>query len=115
MVMALEMLVKNKADVDLVIMVSDNESWIDTGGSRWYNSGTATMAAWDKIKRKNKSAKMVCIDLCPYGTTQAPDGKDILNVGGFSDVVFDVIAQFAEHGMNGKHWVEVIDSEVELS
>lgn len=112
--LGLEMLVNKKADVDLVIMISDNESWIDTSGSRWYNRGTATLAAWDKIKRKNKNAKMVCIDLCPYTTTQAPDSKDILNVGGFSDVVFDVIAQFAEHGMNGKHWVEAIDNGVEL-
>lgn len=33
-------------------------------------------------------AKLICIDLQPYTTTQAPDRSDILNVGGFSDVVF---------------------------
>ena len=38
--------------------------------------------------------KLVCIDLQPYGTTQAPDRSDILNVGGFSDAVFDVVASF---------------------
>ena len=27
---------------------------------------------------------MVCIDIQPYGSTQAPDRDDILNVGGFS-------------------------------
>jgi 60 kDa SS-A/Ro ribonucleoprotein len=32
--------------------------------------------------------------LQPYTTTQAPDRSDILNVGGFSDSVFDVLAAF---------------------
>ena len=36
--------------------------------------------------------KLVCIDLQPYTTTQAPDRDDILNIGGFSDAVFSVVA-----------------------
>jgi 60 kDa SS-A/Ro ribonucleoprotein len=31
-----------------------------------------------------------------YGTTQAPERDDILNVGGFSDAVFSVIATFLD-------------------
>jgi hypothetical protein len=42
--------------------------------------------------RNFASPKFVCIDLQPYGTTQAPDRSDILNVGGFSDAVFSVVA-----------------------
>ncbi len=38
--------------------------------------------------------RLVCIDLQPYTTTQAPDRSDILNVGGFSDAVFEVVAAF---------------------
>jgi hypothetical protein len=38
--------------------------------------------------------KLVCIDLQPYATVQAPDREDILNVGGFSDAVFEVVAGF---------------------
>jgi len=38
--------------------------------------------------------KLVCIDLQAYTTTQAPDRDDILNVGGFSDAVFEVVAAF---------------------
>ena len=37
---------------------------------------------------------MICIDLQPNSTTQAPERSDILNVGGFSDAVFDVISSF---------------------
>lgn len=38
--------------------------------------------------------KLICIDLQPNATTHAPERSDILNVGGFSDAVFDVIASF---------------------
>ena len=37
---------------------------------------------------------MVCIDLQTYDSTQAPDRSDILNVGGFNDAVFNVVAAF---------------------
>ena len=30
----------------------------------------------------------------PYTSTQAPDRNDILNIGGFSDAVFSVVAAF---------------------
>jgi 60 kDa SS-A/Ro ribonucleoprotein len=40
------------------------------------------------------SPKLVCIDFQPYTTTQAPERSDILNVGGFSDAVFSVVAAF---------------------
>jgi 60 kDa SS-A/Ro ribonucleoprotein len=42
--------------------------------------------------------KLVCIDLQPYTTTQAPDRSDVLNVGGFSDAVFGVVASFLGGG-----------------
>jgi 60 kDa SS-A/Ro ribonucleoprotein len=55
----------------------------------------------------------VLIDLQPAGTTQAGDREDILNIGGFSDRVFEVVAQFASGRLVGDHWVGVIES-VEL-
>jgi 60 kDa SS-A/Ro ribonucleoprotein len=80
-----------KSDVDLVVIVSDNESWVDATR----RGSTATMQEWDKLKKRCPAAKLVCIDLQPYGTTQAKNRQDILNVGGFSDAVFDTIARFA--------------------
>lgn len=91
---------------DLVIYVSDNESWVDSGR---YGS-TATMQEWNKFKARNPNAKMVCIDVTPNRTTQAHDREDILNVGGFSDQVFDVIARFVELGNNKDLWVKTIES-----
>lgn len=102
----LALLNKHKAKGDLVIFVSDNESWVDAKQGR----GTATMQEWQKFKKNNPNAKLVCIDIQPYGTTQAPDREDILNVGGFSDQVFDVIKLFANGQSQGEHWVKVIES-----
>lgn len=93
---------------DLVIYVSDNESWIDN--SR--RGATATMKQWEKFKKNNPNARLVCLDLQPYGHTQAKDREDILNIGGFSDSVFDVIAKFATGNLDGQHWVDVINKSV---
>ena len=92
---------------DLVVFVSDNQSWVDarTGGQ-----GTAMMKEWEAIKRRNPQAKLVCIDIAPYGTTQAKSREDVLNIGGFSDAVFDQIAAFAEGRTGPEHWVREIEA-----
>lgn len=95
---------------ELVIFVSDNESWVDAGHGR----GTATMAEWQRFKARNPAARLVCIDLQPYGTTQAKERADILNVGGFSDAVFDVIGRFATGSVSADHWVGEIEA-IELN
>ena len=104
----LETLNARNENADLLIYVSDNESWINSQG--FGGRGTATMEAWRKFKGRNPRAKMVCIDLTPNTTTQAPDDKSILNVGGFSDNVFKVIDVFVK-GETGdtNHWVSVIE------
>lgn len=91
---------------DLVVFVSDNQSWADARGGR---QGTAMMQEWERIKRRNPKAKLVCIDIAPYGTTQAQTRKDVLNVGGFSDAVFDQIAAFAADQTGPDHWVGEIE------
>lgn len=104
----LRQLNKARATGDLVIYVSDNESWMDS--NRTWNSGTETMKQWNEFKSRNKGAKLVCIDIQPYATTQAQEWADILNVGGFSDQVFTLISEFANGTMNANHWVGVIES-----
>jgi 60 kDa SS-A/Ro ribonucleoprotein len=80
------------------VLVSDQESWIGTGRQ----GSTAVITAWAEFVRNQvrlhgkdfTGPRLVCLDLQPYTTTQAPDRSDILNVGGFSDAVFDVLAAF---------------------
>jgi 60 kDa SS-A/Ro ribonucleoprotein len=102
----MEKIYRDKEDVDLVIYVSDNESWVDSSG---YIRGTRTLQVWNEIKRRCPKAKMVCIDVTPNTTTQARDQDDILNIGGFSDSVFDVIGAFVEGKKD--HWVDVINKQ----
>lgn len=111
----LQMLNQKKAKGDLVIMVSDNQSWAqyaptNHGFSSYGGTGMAT--EWEIFKKRNPNAKLINIDIQPYGTTQVADDKSVLNVGGFSDQVFDVIHAFIS--VNGAaHWTDVIE-KVEL-
>ncbi|MBM3225937.1 MAG: TROVE domain-containing protein, partial [Candidatus Tectomicrobia bacterium] len=105
----LALLNKRKARGDLVIFVSDNESWMDAGRGR----GTATMAEWQAFKQRNHAARLVCLDIQPYVTTQAKEREDVLNIGGFSAQVFEVVSEFATGRLHADHWVGVIEA-VEL-
>lgn len=96
----------NKMEVDTIIIVSDNES----NTSRWHSyNRTNSQDVWNKIKKQNPNVKMVCIDIQPYTTTQVETDKSILNIGGFSDACFDVIANFVNNkNSTPNHWVEEI-------
>jgi 60 kDa SS-A/Ro ribonucleoprotein len=100
---------------DLVIYVSDNQSWLDSStGSIYRSNGTATMNEWNKFKARNPNAKLVCIDVQPNATTQAHSRNDVLNIGGFSDSVFDVIYKFVEFGNDADLWINTIEQQIKL-
>ena len=102
---------KQNAKGDLVIYVSDNESWVDAPHyGRYGGSATATMQEWSKFRNRNPGARMVCIDIQPYATVQAKERRDILNIAGFSDQVFELIAEFANGNLNADHWIGVIEN-----
>jgi hypothetical protein len=46
---------------DLLIYVSDYESWLDAGRS----SRTETEAQWNAFSKRNPDAKLACIDITP--------------------------------------------------
>ncbi|WP_309398917.1 vWA domain-containing protein [Cerasicoccus maritimus] len=111
----LQRLNQHRYSADLVIYVSDNESWIDTKRKNtWGYNATETLQEWEKFKRYNPKARLVCIDLQPYGTTQAPERDDILNIGGFSDQVFKIIEAFAKGQLDNGHWIQRIEQSVQL-
>jgi 60 kDa SS-A/Ro ribonucleoprotein len=91
---AIKHLNAKKFEGKLIVMVSDNESWVDGQGASQF-AGTATMQEFRKYQKRVPDAKLVCIDLQPYGSTQAPDApNEVLNIGGFSDAVFETIGKF---------------------
>ena len=73
---------------------------------REHQAGGATAPA------RNPKARLVCVDLQPHGTTQAPEADDVLNVGGFSDAVFDLVGEFARGGLAAEPWVKAIEAIV---
>lgn len=95
---------------DVVFVISDNESW-----STSYGNHTSTMREWDKFKKNNPEAKLVLIDLAASGNTQAKtNGKDVLNIAGWSDSYFSVVSSFLE-GEAANTWVSQIKESVKLS
>ena len=105
---AMKYIVENNINPDVVIYLSDNESWIDTDPNRLWNDSTETVAYWDELRKVKPNARLINIDIQPYRSSQSPNRADIANVGGFSDVVFDFVAQFAQ-GRSPQHWVELIE------
>lgn len=81
---------KEKAYVDLVVLVSDNESWRDTRGG-----ATQTLREWAALRKRCPAARLVCIDLQPNATSQTVEREDVVHVGGFSDAVFRLLARHA--------------------
>lgn len=102
----LAMLNGKKATGDLVVVVSDNQSWLDAYGT---GHETRLMAEWTSFRSRNKKAKMVCIDLQPYTTTQAYEREDIMNIGGWSDSSLRIINQFHKGELDADHWVSEIE------
>jgi 60 kDa SS-A/Ro ribonucleoprotein len=98
---------RRKARGDLVLLVSDNMSWVD---SPYGGRGTAMMQEWGTFRSRNPQARLVLLDIQPSASTQAAERGDILNVGGFSDAVFEIIATFAKGELNPKHWVGLIEA-----
>ena len=84
------------------IIISDYESWVGTGR----HGSTAIIEQWQqfvdnqkKLDPKSKP-KLICVNIQPSGTAQAPERDDILHVAGFSDAVFNVAASFLANDNN---------------
>jgi 60 kDa SS-A/Ro ribonucleoprotein len=103
---SLRYIVERGIPADNVIIVSDNESWYSV---QQHLSGTAAKQKWRTLKRNNKDCKCFCLNISPCITTQLHDDKDITNISGFSDAVFDVIAAVIEN-RNREHIMEIVQS-----
>lgn len=89
---------------DAVIFISDNCSWADM--SCGAHSGLAHH--FNEFKKNNKQAKLVCLDIVPNVSSPVVDSRSQLNIGGFSDSVFNVIREFLSGDMGRDNWVSMI-------
>lgn len=117
---ALRHLNEKGATGNTVIFISDNESWVTNGVSdgsffaysarlRGQTNPTGLMEQWKIYKKRNPKAKLVCIDITPKANSQACSDKDILQIGGWSDSVFDVVASFVKEESTKEYWVKEIE------
>ena len=83
---------RKRERADTVIYFSDNESWIDANP---HGMSTGMLKEWRRFKANNPKAQLVCIDIQPYTTVQAPVADGVTHVGGFSDQVFEVLRAVA--------------------
>jgi 60 kDa SS-A/Ro ribonucleoprotein len=100
------------------VLVSDNESWIYANRAFAYGThgSTGVMTEWQEFVKNQvrlrggniQGPKLVCINIQPYGSTQAPERSDILNIGGFSDAVFNVVASYL--GDDANRFVAEVES-----
>lgn len=106
----LQHIAAQKGTPSLIVIVSDNESWMDHGSYYYGNMATASETIWQQIKARSPGCKLVCLDIQPNSTTQVPNERNsVLNIGGFSDQVFEVISAFAQ-GSDSRFWVDKIES-----
>jgi 60 kDa SS-A/Ro ribonucleoprotein len=92
---------------DLVVYVSNNMSWADFGAvkSGYGTRGMVMAEEWSRFRARNPGAKLVLIDIQPNGSTQVTERPEVLNVGGFSDAVFNIVSLFAKGELGADHWV----------
>lgn len=100
---------QERAKVDVVIFISDYESWT---GYHGITGATQMQGQWNLLKVRNPNAKLICLDLAPHNTTQVVDRADTFGVGGFSDQVFSMMNDFVT-GSSKNQWIDVIN-QVEL-
>ena len=103
---------------DVVVFVSANQSWSDFRLSARHDPngtrGTVMAEEWQRLRGRNPKAKLILIDVQQSSTTQVLGGAardDVLNVGGFSDAVFDVISAFTRGDLAGcrRSWLRAIE------
>lgn len=110
--LALSTLNSRRQKADAVIFVSDNESWVDSPYRGFYGTsgGTGMMTEWTSFKKHNKDSVLILNDLTPATNSQLKERPGILQIGGFSDTVFDVVAKFIESGSEGSdYWISEIE------
>jgi 60 kDa SS-A/Ro ribonucleoprotein len=98
-------------NADVVFVISDYESWCDVPYMHVRQKQTEMMRQWRYMQQRCPRAKLVCIDVQPYDTTQVPDAKnEVLNIGGWSDQCFTVIDSFLKGDPRG--WVDAVQQVV---
>jgi 60 kDa SS-A/Ro ribonucleoprotein len=111
---AIRHLTKEKANVDIIIMISDNQSWAQLDKDSCHNYYTGTLSCLKEYKKINPSVKFVNIDISPSSNTQAHSDESVMLVSGFNDSVFKLLTSFLPKSADKNYWVNHINNYVSL-
>lgn len=107
----LDHLKAQKKPVGLVVIVTANAAWGHWAGQ---DDPQADLDAWQRIRAHNPKARLVCLQIRPdirrHGPIALPRGRDVLHLSGFSDDVFDRIAEFVEDRSGEDYWIGQIEA-----
>lgn len=81
----------DKTDYDNVILISDNEGWVQSHIDYRHIRGTGLMGEWEVFRVRNPQARMAIIDITPGHTSQAPPSREIAHIGGFNDNIWGIL------------------------
>jgi len=110
--LALEQLNSEGWKGDVIVYVSDFQSWTHQNYGWGTRNAPAMAHEWGKFRKRNKGSKLISVNVQGYNDTQVPDDPNVLNIGGFNDAVFDVAANFIMHDNNAQHFVAVVSKTV---
>ena len=93
-----EYLEVKRIPVDRVMIFTDCQLWDSTGRTYWGSGDQSLYQHYLTYKRSvNPNVKLYLFDLAGYGTVQIPDNEpNVVNIGGWSDRVFEFIKFFEE-------------------
>jgi 60 kDa SS-A/Ro ribonucleoprotein len=101
----IQYMIKNKIKVDQAILITDNESWLE---SSWGSRRIAADYIKDYHNKVKSDTKFFLIRLDPYGTSQVPPAqRNTYNLFGWSDSVVKFISLIAN---GGEKQIEDIES-----
>ncbi len=97
-------------------VVGSNPIYANRAFAYGTTGSTGVMTEWQEFVKNQvrlqggniQGPKLVCINIQPYGSTQAPERSDILNIGGFSDAVFNVVVAYL--GDDANRFVAEVES-----
>lgn len=102
----------NDEPYDLIIMISDNQSWEQLHRSA--SNNTPVQKEFDKYKKINPNVKLVNIDISPYANSQAKSSDSIMLVSGFNDSIFKALKDYLPNSENPNYWVSHINNTISI-
>lgn len=98
-----------------IVVISDNESWsTQTGFYHGHLMTKVNSMGAEYVSRNLPVPKIFNIDVDPNAVSHVPSSKNIFNIGGMDDYVFDIIDNFAKSEVDNSKdfWVEAVHNTV---